>query len=231
MIPPASKTVTSAEAWTRSAGGAHGAGGHDPRDVRSVVGRRAARIELDAVDQVGMNDRQLEPQVKQLGHANAVQEEAGVARVGAAHHVERRRPGDLRDARQRAEHAQRITGRAGQLARLLAGDLDLRDLGATGANLGGVAGAAAGGEHAEDLLVGRGPGREVELPAHDLLPADHRPPDRAGQQGASAGSAHRRRSRPRRPRRRRSPRRRSACASPSPARVPRPADPSERPSE
>ena len=115
---------------TRSAGGATRARRHDPRDVAAEAGRVAAGIEVDAARQVRVNHRRPEPEVEQRGDPDAVQKEAGVARVGAAHDVERRRPGDLRHAGQRAEHPQRVARRAGSGARLFAGDLDARDLGA-----------------------------------------------------------------------------------------------------
>ena len=108
----------------------HGARGHDPGDEAAVAGRIAARIEVDAADQVGVDRRRAEPDVEQRGDAHAVQEEPGVARVGAAHDVHRRGPDDLLHAGQRPDHAQRIARRAGDGSRLLAADVHLRDLGA-----------------------------------------------------------------------------------------------------
>src|SRR6185436_2217087 len=77
-------------------------------------------------------------------------------RVRAPHHVDRRRPDDLLHAGQRADHAQRIARRAGDVARLVAADVDLRDLRARRTNGGLVPLARRTRREAEDLdRVGR----------------------------------------------------------------------------
>ena len=71
-----------------------------------------------------MDDRRPEREVKQRGDAHAVDVEARVAGVGAAHDVERGRPDDLRDPGERADHADGVARRSRHLPRFVAADGD-----------------------------------------------------------------------------------------------------------
>ena len=115
---------------------------HDARHEAAVVRRVGARVEVDAAHQVRVDHRRAEREMEQRGDAHAVQVEAGVAGIRAAHDVDRGRPHDLRHAGQRADDAHRIARRAGHRARLVGADLDARDLGAAGAH-GGLEALAA----------------------------------------------------------------------------------------
>ena len=128
-----------------------GARRHDSGDEAAVAGGVAARVEVDAADQIGMDDRRAERDVKQRGHTHAVEVETRVAGVGAANDVDGGRPHDLRNTGERADHTQRVTRRARDRARFVAGDVDVRDLGTAAPHRGLVALAGLARRQPEQL--------------------------------------------------------------------------------
>ena len=84
----------------------------DAGNVAAVADWIAARVELQLVDEERVQNRRAEGEVEQRGRAYAVDEVAGVPRIGAANGVERQRPRRLRHAGQRFHHPEGIAQRA-----------------------------------------------------------------------------------------------------------------------
>jgi hypothetical protein len=98
----------------------------EARDRPPVARGIAARIEVEAVEEIGVDHRRAEREVEQRGHTQIVEHEGRVARVRAADGVDGRRPRDGGDARQRLEGAERIAHRAGRAQELGALEAHLR---------------------------------------------------------------------------------------------------------
>ena len=84
----------------------------DPARETSEPNWDAARIEVDLVDEVRVDDRGPGCDVKQRRYTHAVEVVAGVARRGASHHDVRQEARDLRGARQRLHHSKGIAAGA-----------------------------------------------------------------------------------------------------------------------
>lgn len=89
---------------------------HDAAREPTEARRVPARIEVDAIDHAGVDDRGPEPDVVQVRNADAVEEVTHVARRRAAHVEERQPRHDRRDPGHRLDRTKGIAERAGELA-------------------------------------------------------------------------------------------------------------------
>jgi hypothetical protein len=105
-----------------------GAAVDDAAGVATVEHGRAARIELDLLDELGMQHARCDQQVVEIRDARAVEQEAGRAGAGAADDREGQQRNDGRRARQGLDHAEGIAEGARDLLDLGAAQGDARDL-------------------------------------------------------------------------------------------------------
>jgi hypothetical protein len=83
-------------------------------DVASEAGRGAAGVEVDLVDEIGVDDGGADRHVEEDRDADAVEEVAGVAGGGAADDDVGQEAGQLRGAREALDHAEGVAEGAGE---------------------------------------------------------------------------------------------------------------------
>jgi hypothetical protein len=77
------------------------------------MGRVAARVEIDALDEARVDHRGARRRVEEIGHADPVEEIPDVARRGAAYVEERQPRDDRRDAGEDLDRAEGVAEGAG----------------------------------------------------------------------------------------------------------------------
>ena len=108
--------------------GARSAPVDDSPGVLTVRRRGAAGIELDLVDELGMNHAGTDEQVVEQRNRRSIQQEAGGGGAGPADDRERQQRDHRSDARQRLDDAKGIAERTGNLLQFGSAERDPRNL-------------------------------------------------------------------------------------------------------